>query len=228
MKNHLVSFSLALLAVGQLAAQNLIVNESFEALVPGGGERGSGPLTYRPNGGSVPTPFENWFSNIDPPGAGSPFDAVPPRTGLVSAVFGQVGAPGSLFQDVVTIPGTQYVLSFYLAVDNSEGGSGTQTFAASWDGASILFRDDTGFNGTQGYQLYTFNLTASSALTRLEFFGQNDPAFYYLDDVSLVSSVPEPGTWVAAVLSCGALGGFVHRRRRAGATGTGTASPTAG
>ncbi|MBS0657896.1 MAG: PEP-CTERM sorting domain-containing protein [Verrucomicrobia bacterium] len=212
MKVAFASLTLVLLAAGPLAAQNLVLNDSFELIVPGGGERG-GPLSYRPNGG-VPSPFEFWFATGDQTGVGTSMDPVPPRTGTASAIFGQVGAPGSIYQLIPTVAGGEYVVSFYVAVDNSESGPGTQTFAAAWDGANILFRNDTGFTGTSPYQFYTFTVTASSTLTRLEFFGQNDPAFYYLDDVSVISTVPEPGTWAAAALASGAMGGYIVRRRK--------------
>lgn len=226
MKASLLILSAAALLTFSAPAQNLVVNSGFELVNDGGGggggERGSGPLSYRPQGGLTPSAFLNWFETGDSTGVGDDSFGIAPRTGAFCAAFGQVGSIGSIFQEIPTIPGAEYVISFYLALEGEGGGIATPegadsiVFSASWDGVSFYSRNDSGFMGTTPYQLLTFNVVASGNLTRLEFFGRNDPAWYYLDDVSVVSAVPEPGTWAAAVLAVGVVGYTVRRRRMVG------------
>jgi len=52
----------------------------------------------------------------------------------------------------------------------------------------------------QPYSVHTFNISASSASTKLEFQGSNLLGAFLLDDVS-VTPIPEPSTWVAGLAS---------------------------
>lgn len=214
----LILSAAAALLTFRAPAQNLVVNNGFELVDGGGGER-SGPLNYQPQGALTPSVFLNWFQNGDSTSAGDESFTIAPRTGAFCAAFGQVGTIGSIFQEIPTNPGEEYVISFYLALEGEGSGrpmpdgADSQQFSVSWDGISIYARNDSGFTGTTPYQLLTFNVVASGTLTRLEFFGRNDPAWYYLDDVSVVSAVPEPGTWAAAALAVGMVGYTIRRRR---------------
>lgn len=68
------------------------------------------------------------------------------------------------------------------------------------------------------YQQYTLTLTATGVATDLRFTFFHEPAFFYLDDVSVsvraTGSVPEPGTLGLAGVALAALGGAWRRRRR--------------
>ena len=65
------------------------------------------------------------------------------------------------------------------------------------------------------YQQYTTTFTASMALTEFSIAQREDPAYIYLDDVSVNHAVPEPVTAALSLLSLGGLGLATLRRRRA-------------
>jgi Pro-kumamolisin, activation domain len=89
----------------------------------------------------------------------------------------------TLSQTLATIPGENYLLSFWL--DNTTSGSG-QRFQASWN-VSVLFNviNPAAFSWTN----LQFIVTASSSSTVLQFGAENDPAYFGLDDVS-VTHIP--------------------------------------
>lgn len=206
----------ALLAFHPLAAsgQELVLNGDFE--LNGGGGEGRGVLSYRPMGGGGPSPFDFWLSEGEAMLTGDTA-----HSGLVSAAFGSVGATATMYQDIPTLAGEQYTFSFWLALDGGGEGTGVELFRASFDGIEVYARNDNNFNGVIPYQFFSFVVTATGTTTRVEFIGQNDPGYYFLDDVSVqrVTAVPEPGTYAAAALAASLVGSFVVRRRRASAQG---------
>lgn len=127
---------------------------------------------------------------------------------------------GSIYQDLITSLGGTYNLTFALA-GNPAGPPAIKTMDVLWGGANVgtFTFDVTGKSfANMGWQTFTVSgLTASSALTRLEFQsatgGQfNGPA---LDDVSIaqVSTVsPEPASMV--LVASGLLGVFGIARKR--------------
>ncbi len=216
-----VLLSSLLFAVSQPAvarAQELVANGGFEDNTGGGGRPAGNPILVQPIPLAVPSLFTGWLANGLSTSIGNSAYLLPPNSGGFDAAFGQVGATGSLFQDLVTIPGQQYTLSFFLALDSGGNGGSGLNFTATWDGVPVYSRVDDGSTVILNYVQYTFKVTASSGTTRLEFIGQNDPAFYFLDDVSVrpdVVAVPEPGTWAAAALAAGLVIRRVRRGKRA-------------
>jgi hypothetical protein len=89
----------------------------------------------------------------------------------------------TLSQTLATIPGENYLLSFWL--DNTTSGSG-QRFQASWNG-SVLYNvtNPPAFSWTN----LQFIVTASGSSTVLQFGAENNPAYFGLDDVS-VAHIP--------------------------------------
>lgn len=155
-----------------------------------------------------------------------------PNTGNFFANTGCVGTPciapdssvtpgaAWLYQDLVTVPGTTYTVSFAYAsgLGSSEITSQALTgveLQVLWGPSSIPLTssapgtclgttncvfDTTDTSNGEAYAIYTLtNLLATSSLTRLEFLGEQTPAQNGLDDVSVnasaASSVPEPGTF---------------------------------
>jgi hypothetical protein len=133
-------------------------------------------------------------------------------------------APGSgayVYQDLVTVVGAQYTLTFYYFPGP---GTGAAELQALWGptatqlttgGAGVCSGNcvfDNTQIGTSTYAQYTVaNLTATSALTRLEFLGRQDPSEDGLDDVSVIatslpSTTPVPPSVLLTMVGLACLG----------------------
>ena len=114
-------------------------------------------------------------------------------------------------QSVATTPGTQYTLDFYLA---NPVGRTPNYFAVQFGTASFSV---TNFGVAFGWQEFDLTDTATSNQTSLSFTFRNDPAYWFLDDVSLSSgqgSTPEPGTFVLFGSGLVGIAGLVRRKLR--------------
>ena len=125
---------------------------------------------------------------------------------------GPVGSDGSISQ-LVGDNSTNYEISFYLM---SEGGA-PNSFTASWNGNTLLSLVDA---QAFGYTLYTFDVTGNSGAgsNSLVFTFRQDPAFWGLDDVSVVNrggTTPEPSSLLLLGSGLLAVGGVVRRKLRA-------------
>ena len=116
-----------------------------------------------------------------------------------------------LYQDLVTVPGTQYTLSFWWA---SAGPVNELELLFAPTVADNLINVDSG-----PYIQYsnTVTLTATSTTTRVEFIGRQDPSFNSLDDIDFESASttvkPEPSAYVLIGSGLALLAGW--RRRSA-------------
>jgi hypothetical protein len=134
-----------------------------------------------------------------------------PFEGTYAAYFGPVGDTGGIYQDIATVPGQMYTVSFYLALPDA----GTpNSFQAQFGSSGFTLTDfPVGFP----WALFTFTDMATDTTTRLTFTFQNDPAYWFLDDVKVNGggTTPEPGTLV--LFGSGLLGiaGVVRRKFRA-------------
>jgi hypothetical protein len=101
-----------------------------------------------------------------------------PHSGNFAARMGPVGADGSLSQNLSTVAGTQYTVSWWL---ENEGGP-TNDFRAVWDGTTIFSATNM---GAFDYKQFSFTVTAANNGSTLQFFFRQDPSFLDLDDVSV-------------------------------------------
>ncbi|MEN9867463.1 MAG: hypothetical protein RL748_3053 [Pseudomonadota bacterium] len=128
---------------------------------------------------------------------------------------GATGSPAYISQNLATVAGVKYTLSFdlYSAGTSSSNPSAVQ-FDAFFNGAQVYgFQNQTIPTWTH----FTFtDLSASSALTELKFGSRNDPSFTRLDNVSVVAqAVPEPETYAMMLAGLGALALIAKRRKAA-------------
>lgn len=131
----------------------------------------------------------------------------PSHSGEWAAAFGAYGtSSNTMSQDVPTVVGQEYTVSFYVGqwYGVVPGSFFTATFGDTTFDASTL---------GNFWAPASFNVTATSTTTRLSFSGgglASDYGYYVLDDVS-VQAVPEPAS--LAALGLGAMT-FLRRRRR--------------
>jgi hypothetical protein len=117
------------------------------------------------------------------------FGSVAPHSGSFQAFFGPVGSTGGIFQDLTTVAGQTYNLTFWMY---NFGGT-PSSFSASWDGAVIpasVLVDPGAFRYTQ----FSFTgLLASGTSTQLAFTFQQNPSYFLLDNVTVTSGTPDGG-----------------------------------
>ena len=101
------------------------------------------------------------------------------HSGQYAAGFGSVGSDGTISQNLTTVVGQSYTLDFWLA--NASGGP--DDFTAKIGGVTELHLVNA---AGQPYTHYTYNFTATSTSTPLEFDFRQDPSHWQLDDVSVV------------------------------------------
>lgn len=156
------------------------------------------------------TPPAGWTVLGTSPNIG--VDSSNPNSGLNEAFLGTIGGTGTLQQTLTTTAGTTYVVSF--ALENQGGPiTGTNSFQATFGGSSLLTLSNapTDF----GYNLYSFNVTASGVSTLLAFNEQNDEFNWFLDDVSVNAiGVPEPSSGILFGTALAACTLLFRRQRR--------------
>jgi len=134
------------------------------------------------------------------------------NSGLWYAEFAATSAANAqsatLSQTIATTAGSYYTVSFFLA----NFGGPHDTFLATFGGQTILSLTDA---SAFSYTKYTMVIKATSANSVLAFTGEQDPASFGLDDVS-VEAGPAP-VMGGGLLSLGAAAfGFAARRLRRG------------
>ena len=141
------------------------------------------------------------------------------HSGSFGARFGTIFSLGFIAQDLVTLPGATYDLSFWLRNNTSAFPDFPTHFEASWNGSVIstsVLDNAAAFPYTQ----FTFTgLLATGSLTSLQFSFRHDPSFWDFDDVSVTlntapPAVPEAFSTLWLALPLAGMWGFARLRRR--------------
>jgi hypothetical protein len=131
-------------------------------------------------------------------------------TGCVGeqCITGTMAEQAYLFQDLTTVTGDTYTLSFEFA------GDGDPMELQAWFGGTLA-EDLLNIPDTTLTEYVVTDLVATSTTTELEFLGRQDPGFDELTDVSVTDNstvTPEPGT--LGLLGTGVLGLIGVARRK--------------
>jgi hypothetical protein len=196
-----VSTALAFAAVHPVRAQNLVQDPGFESSVSSGdGEEFGTTNPYWTIGSGADTFFETCgqCNNVNNPGPNGPYNgnwyATFPETTSDSAFS------SALTQVIPTTPGATYLVSFFLANNNSPDNFFTVTF----DGQTVLsLTNQQSFT----YQQFSALITVTDSQSTLSFVGEQVPGEYNLDDVSVTEEgapAPNVGSGIAslALLPC--------------------------
>jgi len=163
----------------------------------------AGPINLVQNGGFETGNFSSWsvtgpcqFVLASIAGTGcSGVDVDPkPFDGKYAAYLGAAeGTGGTLSQSIATTSGASYSVSFDLANTSFAGLGGVtpNQFTVMFGGTKLLDWTD---KGVFPYTQFVFNnVVATGASTLLTFKSGQNPAYFVLDDVSVVQT-PEPST----------------------------------
>jgi hypothetical protein len=132
----------------------------------------------------------------------------PVEDGLYAAqIAGYSYGADTLSQVVATAAGQTYELSFwrYQVLAGP-----TISLDVTWDGTTVFSELNP---IVQAYQNFTASVVGTGSDT-LVFTAVNDPAYTYLDNVSLTAAVPEPATWAMMLLGFVGLGVAGYRGSR--------------
>ena len=124
---------------------------------------------------------------------------------------GATGSPAFISQNLQTVAGGHYTLSFDVFNSATSATPSAVSFEADFNGHSVY-----GFtNQTRNWtHVVLNNLSATGVATELKFGARNDPSFIRLDNISVTAAVPEPETYALMMAGLGLLA-FVAKRRKA-------------
>ena len=198
----------------QALAQNLVVNPGFEESIsttssPGwtlGANDDGSTFFSNDNAGEEVIHADSGAGNA--------------HSGIWSASFQATSATeaanASLSQTIAVAPNTTYLVSFFLT--NTAGPA--NSFLAKFDGQTVLSLTDSPAFGYTEYSA-TIKTGAGTTSAALVFTGEQDPAAFYLDDVSVQSEgapAPVVGGGLLSIVTIAAGAAFQRlRRRRPGA-----------
>lgn len=101
------------------------------------------------------------------------------HSGTYAVRMGTVGTDGTLTQNITLPSAGNYRLSFWLAT----GGSGPSHFSVTIGGNTVYNVTDP---SSSGYVQLVFTANLPAGSTSLEFAAQNDPSYFYIDDINLI------------------------------------------
>jgi hypothetical protein len=178
---------------GQAAASNLIVNGDFET-----GD------------------FTGWTTN--PAGYPQYIVTFPVHGGTYAAqIAGFSFNPDTLSQTVADTSGQAYLLSFWRFQDSG----GPTGLDVTWDGTNVFHELYGAEYAGSPYTEFTA-IVFGTGSDSLVFTSFQDPAFTYLDDVSLTAT-PLPSTWTMLIAGFLGLGFVAYRGAKKNASALATA-----
>jgi hypothetical protein len=135
-----------------------------------------------------------------------------PHSGNFQAFFDdQFADPTTLSQNLTTIAGDYYTVSFYLAQVLVGPGTVHNSVLATFGGATAESLSNV---GVQDYTLYTATVLATSGLTDFQIKLGNDVGQFQLDDVVVAAAAPEPSSWLLLLTGAGLAGWFCVSARK--------------
>jgi hypothetical protein len=193
-KIYVASLAIVFFVAAPLSAQNIVVNPGFES-----GDFSPG-WTFTPSvfGSLTVVDFNN------------------PHTGTYELKGAQFDDFDSISQNLTTVAGKSYDLSFWLSSADEQAGGTTLEVRVWWNGAIVL--DRTGDPHEFPYtQVFLSNLVATSSSTELRFDIRNDPGIYYLDDISVIATqrlktITKSGT--TATITMDSITGYSYQLQR--------------
>jgi hypothetical protein len=128
------------------------------------------------------------------------------KEGSCYAKFGAIGEQTGISQDLPTVSGTAYQISFWLAGGSFGNLGDVESILISFGAVDLLNSADQDFGGV--WTPFTFTETATSNSTTLSLGFRDDAAVYYLDGVTVdpEPAVPEPAAFALAGLGLVGLG----------------------
>ena len=177
-----------------LRASNIVVNNSFE--LPALSNPSWSPFSTIPGWSLASGPAIEVQNHV----AGNPFDGN-------QFVELDSTAESAIFQELPTIAGVQYYLSFAFS---PRPGVAVNSMGVLWGGSPVTTVNATGTGLLDtSWTVYTFTVLATQTTTRLQFsgLGPSDTLGEYVDAVS-VETTPEP----SSVLLC--FGGLLFAAAR--------------
>lgn len=117
-------------------------------------------------------------------------------------------------QSFDTSIGAEYKLSFYYAA-REQTGAATNGIDVFWNGQLVKQLAQNNYSNVTNWIKYDLSLFGAGSLSKLEFkaAGTSDSFGGSLDNVSLTTNVPEPGTLASLLLGLGMLGLTLRRRK---------------
>jgi len=169
-------------AANSLAAGNYIGTVWFTNLTTGNVQNRQFQLKIEKvliqNGGFEAGSFTGWVYTGNPTYASVTFNQSYVHSGVYGAELGPSGALGFLSQTIPTVPGLNYLLSFWLVTPLAA----SNEFTVSWNGAVLC--DETNVTATSWTNLQFF-VAAATTNSTLQFGMRDDAAYFGLDDISL-------------------------------------------
>jgi len=196
---------------GAVAAAVLVAGSASAAVVLSDNFNSDGP------------PILNWpgdatFTSVGPPGsvdligAPPPFFDLQPGNGFYVDLDGSSGSgndPAGQLVSTVSFDAGTYTVHFDLA-GNLRNAPDQSTTVSLGDFSTTLTPSNTTHFTPHSF---TFTTATAGKLTFTE-HGPSDQQGNLLDNVQLVSGVPEPATWAMMLVGFGGLGGLLRAQRR--------------
>lgn len=138
------------------------------------------------------------------------------HSGTYHANLGSNPDLGGLAQNLSTVAGTAYTLSFWLAYDvtvdpNDPNLTPNAVFEVYFNNALVFHIDNTTAGAPFDYKLFAFTVVATSGTSNLQIVYQHGNDFWRLDDVAV--QVPETASTIWLALPTFAALGLLYSRK---------------